>query len=101
MEINKIIANYCEKVSPSEDERKWHWKCPTGDYVPNLFTTDLNAMHEALMLIKAEDYWTYGDNLWSIATQNNPGEARFIEQPAWAKAEAFVKTMNLISTSTK
>tara|TARA_R110000803_G_scaffold183227_2_gene245585 strand:+ start:51 stop:434 length:384 start_codon:yes stop_codon:yes gene_type:complete len=50
--INKQIADFCQEHYPSDpewDEPDWHWKCPTGDYVPNLFTSDLNDIHKAIL----------------------------------------------------
>ena len=90
---NKAIAEYCEKVRPSPYEPKWRWKCATGDYVPNLFTSDLNDMHEAEKVLDQSQQLNYQIKLGGHPADNDYWLG--YHSTAAQRAEAFLKTLKL------
>jgi len=95
--INKQIADFCEKMKPSEDEPEWHWKCATGDYVPNLFTTELNDMHKAETVFLKPESSAYVCYLYYRILELGEGILdwqKLAYATAAQRAEAFVAIIN-------
>ena len=85
-QINVAIAKACGW--DSDDIARGYTLCQFTEYVPD-YCNDLNAMHEAEMMLKSEDCHTYGcycSNLYEDFGNT-------VSLTARQRAEAFLKTI--------
>ena len=83
-EINIAIAEAC---GWRPDKRGLGWLSPHGYYAPEPdYLTDLNAMHEAEMVLTADQWYKY-DSLMPLR------DPQKIHATARQRAEAFLRTL--------
>lgn len=103
---NNAIAHYCTTLRPNThigDPDYFYWKTPGGDWMPKLFTSDLNDMHEAEKVLTEEQKDSYEYILVGINRRANhikqTTQLRYTRSSTYAtaaqRAEAFLKTLNL------
>ena len=74
--------------------------CSFVDFLPD-YLNDLNAMHEAEKVLTEEQRIAYSDHTYDGAcrAQGETGKWRWISLTAAQRAEAFLRTLNLWTTT--
>jgi hypothetical protein len=97
VQINIAIAEACgmrgvweKKITSCGCDGQWDYFNPQGNRLPD-YCNDLNAMHEAVRILKSRERITYTDLLHEIAGYHSYDVS---EATARQRAEAFLKTIN-------